>query len=130
MHRSQKQRVRATVLCWRDGQVLLVRRRGGKWNFPGGSLVTGEVPLQAACRELNEETGWCAAALLPLCTSDTGQVLHHVFSAQWPLGKTAMPANEIVACKWVNRRALAKVDLNATASALLAQSLPALVPVR
>ncbi|HCS13211.1 MAG: NTP pyrophosphohydrolase [Zetaproteobacteria bacterium CG06_land_8_20_14_3_00_59_53] len=46
----------------RCGEVLLLRRPdavhcGGLWSFPGGKPEGDEMPLQAAVRELKEETG-------------------------------------------------------------------------
>lgn len=46
----------------RDGQILACQRRladrfPGKWEFPGGKLEEGEVPVDALRRELEEELG-------------------------------------------------------------------------
>ncbi|MBX9745935.1 MAG: NUDIX hydrolase [Hyphomonadaceae bacterium] len=57
------------VVCFRAGQVLLVRR--GKppledsWSLPGGRIEWGERAVDAARRELKEETG-CEAELIGL----------------------------------------------------------------
>jgi 8-oxo-dGTP pyrophosphatase MutT (NUDIX family) len=47
-----------SVFCRNVGAVLLVRhRRLGTWLPVGGEVEPGETPLEAACRELTEETG-------------------------------------------------------------------------
>ena len=49
------------VVCWRDDEVLLIRRgqppREGEWSIPGGRIEPGEPARTAALRELFEETG-------------------------------------------------------------------------
>lgn len=47
------------VVCNGAGQVLALERSGrpGAWQLPQGGLDRGEEPLQAALRELREETG-------------------------------------------------------------------------
>lgn len=57
----------------RDGpdRVLLAQRPAGKhlaggWEFPGGKLEPGERPLEALCRELDEELGLAVLAAQPL----------------------------------------------------------------
>lgn len=54
-------KVAVCVLVERDGQVLLIRRKGeperGKWSLPAGFVDAGEAPARAAEREALEETG-------------------------------------------------------------------------
>lgn len=54
-------KVAVAVIVERDGQVLMIRRKGqperGKWSFPAGYMDAGEDPARAAEREALEETG-------------------------------------------------------------------------
>ncbi len=49
------------AVVWRGERVLLIRRakppRAGEWSLPGGAQELGEGVLEAARREVREETG-------------------------------------------------------------------------
>ncbi len=55
------------VIVWRDDHCLLVRRskppRSGQWSLPGGRQRLGETVIEAAQREVHEETGVTIAVL-------------------------------------------------------------------
>lgn len=124
--RGAKIKDRATVLCLRSGRILLVRKKSGKWNFPGGAIEPGESPVAAAARELQEETSIEGHGLFHLCTLQLGSTIHHVFTTHVDDQEKPVARNEIVACKWVLRDKLSPAILNATAAELLSSQLPAL----
>ncbi|MBO9558220.1 MAG: NUDIX hydrolase [Caulobacter sp.] len=90
------------VICLRGDQVLLIKRgnppRLGQWSLPGGRLERGETTVEAALRELAEETG-VQAELLGLVdvldglitSRTTGEITHHYlmidYAARWVSGE-------------------------------------------
>jgi 8-oxo-dGTP diphosphatase len=70
-----------------DGRVLLVRRANppdqGRWGYPGGRIELGETIMDAAVRELSEETGVVGQPLKIFSALDVvdrdafGQLRHH-----------------------------------------------------
>jgi len=59
---AKTSQVIALVAAFNEKHELLLLKRpdkvhcGGLWSFPGGKVETDEMPLQAAIRELKEET--------------------------------------------------------------------------
>jgi ADP-ribose pyrophosphatase YjhB (NUDIX family) len=84
-------RLAAIAVVLRDGQVLLAKRKNapdaGLWGFPGGHVDLGETALDAAARELHEETGVVATPdryltnLDIIVRDDTGTITHHFLLA-------------------------------------------------
>ncbi|WP_338747040.1 NUDIX domain-containing protein [Pseudomonas putida] len=92
---------RATIICRRGNQILFVRRGESKWNFPGGRPMRSESPIQAAFRELEEETGMKPAEMLLVARFETRTVEHFVFIADIEKDYFApVPLSEITACRW------------------------------
>lgn len=92
---------RATVICRRGRQLLFVRRVGSKWNLPGGRCMPSESPMQAAFRELEEETGLKPSEMVLIARFETLSVKHFVFVADFEKDYFApMPLSEIKECRW------------------------------
>ncbi|KIC92735.1 NUDIX domain-containing protein [Flavihumibacter solisilvae] len=55
------------VLLVHPGGPFWVKKDAGAWSIPKGEIEAGEEPLQAATREVKEETGWDAqGTFIPL----------------------------------------------------------------
>ena len=50
------QELNAYVILFNDDRILLLKRKNGLWEFPGGGVNWGEHPEKAAIREVREET--------------------------------------------------------------------------
>jgi ADP-ribose pyrophosphatase YjhB (NUDIX family) len=55
---SERRAFSVAIFCRHGGEILLIRhKRLGTWLPVGGEIEPGETPLEAARRELREETG-------------------------------------------------------------------------
>lgn len=106
-------RLGASIVCWKDGRVLLVERAkppiAGVWSLPGGSVEHGETVRDAALRELAEETGVTAEIIGLVDVLDVirrgpdGRVALHflltVFAGHNVAG-AAVAADDAAAVRW------------------------------
>lgn len=88
---SRAPKLAALAVVIRDNDVIMVQRKNepdaGLWGFPGGHVELGERGLEAAVRELAEETGVIATPVSYLTNLDLlthhadGSVAHHFLLA-------------------------------------------------
>jgi 8-oxo-dGTP diphosphatase len=88
-------KVAVGVATFRDGRLLLVRRRmepgRGRWSLPGGFVDAGEDPRAAAARECREEAGIevRVGAVIDVFANPPadGGALFVLFNAAWVSGE-------------------------------------------
>ncbi|MBL8700443.1 MAG: NUDIX hydrolase [Alphaproteobacteria bacterium] len=109
----------------RDGEVLIVQRGRapsiGRWGFPGGVQELGETVLQAAERELAEETGIVAEAIEAMPGFDVirpdgeGRIQAHWLLipviCRWRSGDGGL-SDEVSDLRWIRPPAIATCGLD------------------
>ena len=113
--------ISAGAVVSKGDKVLLVKvcnlAQEKVWTFPKGHLEKGETALEAALREVAEETGWRCRPLTPLMTAAyrfrrKGRLVDKRVKWYWfkPLEKVGKPdADEILSVKWVARPKIASL---------------------
>jgi len=109
----ERPRVGVIAVVRRGDQLLLAQRsKGGyigRWGFPGGHIERGETAVEAAMRELSEETGVAAEPIGVLTVLDEigrdagGAVQWHyvliAVLADWRSGE-AVAADDAAGVQW------------------------------
>lgn len=91
----------AGVICLDKGGKILIGKRaeyitdGGQWGFPGGGIEKGERFVDAALRELEEETGYNGEfRIIDSITFSEGDKKYKTFILVIPHLKPSIEANE------------------------------------
>lgn len=94
-----------------NGEILLTQRvpektSGGRWECSGGCAISGETSIQAAIRELREETGISAVPeevrLEWSLTTDSMLRDFYIVNKNVPLESIRLQSAEVCAAKWVS----------------------------
>ncbi|MBK5053824.1 NUDIX domain-containing protein [Burkholderia sp. R-70006] len=100
---------RATIVCRQHDKILLVTRGRSRWSLPGGTIRRSESPIEAAGRELTEETALAVDGFTFLFEFGGLTKRHHVFLVDLPDHLTPSASNEILRCRWIRPRHVSTV---------------------
>jgi len=59
------------IIATNDGKILLLQKKNGSYELPGGHIEVGESPLDGAKREFEEETGISLNGLKQIASSNS-----------------------------------------------------------
>ncbi len=117
-----KPELNAYAIVERSGSYLVMRRKNGIWEFPGGGIERGESAERAAEREAFEESGLKVKAQELLCTTSATfgrkYALYLVFRTVLKGGEAKI-SGEHAEMKWVSREELGKLGLGYNARPVL-----------
>jgi 8-oxo-dGTP diphosphatase len=128
--RLARPRHESAVVAIHVGQALLLVRPSYRpgWHLPGGGLCHGDTPEAAARRELAEEIGFSASALLPTSITFQAQGSRrrvHIFELRLTEFPKLRPDNrEIVHARFFNPSELDRMVLTGATAAYRRQTVP------
>lgn len=100
---------RSTVVCMQHDKILLVTRGRSHWSLPGGTIRRAESPIEAARRELIEETTLDVEGFRFLFEFGGLAKRHHVFLVDLAGDMAPTASNEIARCRWIRPKQVSNV---------------------
>jgi 8-oxo-dGTP pyrophosphatase MutT (NUDIX family) len=110
-----------SVSIIKNNEVLMIKENKAsalnQWNFPSGRIEQGEDILNAACREVKEETGYDVklsktTGVYNFISDTNHQVILFHFVGEIIGGSLQIVENEIIDNKWISISELMKVENN------------------
>ncbi|WP_312473345.1 NUDIX domain-containing protein [Neobacillus sp.] len=117
-----------SVSIIKGDEVLIIKENKpsaiNKWNFPSGRIEHKEDILDAACREVNEETGFDVkltgtTGVYNFISSSNDQVILFHFTGEITRGSLKIKEDGIIDSKWINVSELIKFDNNELREAIV-----------
>ncbi|MGA9226796.1 MAG: NUDIX domain-containing protein [Mesobacillus sp.] len=99
-----------SVSILKENKVLMIKEKKpsayNKWNFPSGRIEYMETILDAACREVKEETGYQVrltgtTGVYNFISSTNNQVILFHFTGEIIGGALELQEDEIIDARWV-----------------------------
>ena len=119
MGMNKRKRRRATVVAEQDGKVLLVQERGThRYGLPGGGIEGRESVIEAACREMREETSLTVVKAEYLFDYE-GQVMSNQVVLVKVTGRVRLQRKELSDWVWWDR--ISDIVMGASARAILSK---------
>jgi ADP-ribose pyrophosphatase YjhB (NUDIX family) len=118
-----------------DGRALLVKRarepRKGEWSLPGGIVELGEALVEAARREIKEETGLDVEVGEVIEVFDRvhrldGRIQYHFVIVDYlcrPIGGTLQAGDDAEGVAWVTPDEIAAYGVNEFAASVIRKGL-------
>jgi 8-oxo-dGTP pyrophosphatase MutT (NUDIX family) len=102
----------AGIIFFDGSKVLILKKRNGRWVFPGGKPIQGETPIQTAKRETKEEVGMVTGKNIGELKFELDERTFHsfIFKINKPFDVTI--SEEHVDYTWLNYKKLTEMKLH------------------
>ena len=88
MAENMKKQVASCIVFDNKDRILIIKRsktddwKPGWWDIPGGHMEEGEIPVEGAIRETDEESGLTVRNLVQVETKQFPDIIKHFFATR------------------------------------------------